>query len=676
MKRLNKSMSTLSATAITTKNAAKPFCRSLLAAAIATALLTGCGGGGTEDYTPPESLDTKSPQQLMGAGVKGPMIHADVALYELDPNERNLRGALVATGVTDASAAITDLKIPVEYTEGEGFLEQQFIIEISGGEVLGTGMAPVIPVLRSVISGRQYSRDLPVYATPLSSLAIDVATETIRQHSGVSFEQALRGSFEIAGKPGTNGVTAVKGAFGLGLLNSLDLFQDPALPVNNGDIDQAYKHRLAIETYAAIVVLIQEAALDENYNGDTNTNTLARNLAEDLLDGSIDGVNSNEEARDLGALAALGSNKLNALIRTDPDTLLIPNTDRKLTDLAADMEAEAAIVAPDVTINPIVPPEVVGNVVAGLKDSDGDGFADSGDAFPHKASEWLDSDKDGEGDNSDYAVNDPSVKHICDDGADATLIEQSAAGCFDDEDKDGVADASDAFWLNPNESRDSDDDCGVIAKQTSTSGDGCGDNSDFNICYDIQIEGHILLGDFPDVVTVHGAGLASLDMQTGILTANVIQRAFVRDASSGARVDNVAGNVLADGIVRADYNINTNALAAPESTKYQRDCVNLEAANPDIVSACAALGTGTTLDQLSSIEIAGGTYSEQSTSGDLSASGSSIRFRSTFELIAPVESDHLFTETGRISQGAGACDLSEPAQTEATSIPQGYKLPN
>lgn len=69
-------------------------------------------------------------------------------------------------------------------------------------------------------------------------------------------------------------------------------------------------------------------------------------------------------------------------------------------------------------------------------DSDGDGVVDSDDAFPNDATETLDTDGDGIGNNADT-----------------------------DDDGDGVPDSSDAFPLDSNESADSD-------------GDGTGDNAD------------------------------------------------------------------------------------------------------------------------------------------------------------------------------------------------------
>jgi len=80
-----------------------------------------------------------------------------------------------------------------------------------------------------------------------------------------------------------------------------------------------------------------------------------------------------------------------------------------------------------------------------VADSDGDGFNDTVDAFPHNSSEWKDSDGDGVGDNSDAFPSDANETK--------------------DTDGDGVGDNADAFPLDPTEWKDSD-------------GDGVGDNAD------------------------------------------------------------------------------------------------------------------------------------------------------------------------------------------------------
>ena len=100
-------------------------------------------------------------------------------------------------------------------------------------------------------------------------------------------------------------------------------------------------------------------------------------------------------------------------------------------------------------------------------DDDNDGVADGSDAFPLDASEITDSDEDGVGDNADAFPDDPAE--------------------FSDTDADGVGDNTDAFPEDPAEAADSDDD-GVgdnadpwpedSSESTDTDGDGIGDNGD------------------------------------------------------------------------------------------------------------------------------------------------------------------------------------------------------
>ena len=105
--------------------------------------------------------------------------------------------------------------------------------------------------------------------------------------------------------------------------------------------------------------------------------------------------------------------------------------------------------------------------LTGCPDDDGDGYSNSGDAFPSDANENSDSDGDGVGDNADAFPSDASE----------TL----------DTDGDGVGDNSDAFPSNAFEQADSDGD-GVgdnsddfpndAGETTDSDGDGVGDNSD------------------------------------------------------------------------------------------------------------------------------------------------------------------------------------------------------
>ncbi len=100
-------------------------------------------------------------------------------------------------------------------------------------------------------------------------------------------------------------------------------------------------------------------------------------------------------------------------------------------------------------------------------DDDGDGFIDALDAFPLDPDEFLDSDLDGVGNNTDVFPFNPDEQY--------------------DTDGDGVGDNADPFPLDPNESVDTDGD-GVgdnsdafpdnADEHTDTDGDGIGNNAD------------------------------------------------------------------------------------------------------------------------------------------------------------------------------------------------------
>ena len=103
----------------------------------------------------------------------------------------------------------------------------------------------------------------------------------------------------------------------------------------------------------------------------------------------------------------------------------------------------------------------------GCLDSDGDGHANTFDAFPYDANETHDTDSDGVGDNADeFPLNALEQFDFDGDGIgdNADAFPEDANESIDS-DGDGVGDNSDVFPNDANESEDSD-------------GDGIGDNSD------------------------------------------------------------------------------------------------------------------------------------------------------------------------------------------------------
>ncbi|MDB4567607.1 leucine-rich repeat protein [Pseudomonadales bacterium] len=117
-----------------------------------------------------------------------------------------------------------------------------------------------------------------------------------------------------------------------------------------------------------------------------------------------------------------------------------------------------------------------------VSDSDGDGVADSHDAFPFDSAETLDSDGDGVGDNSDSFPldGDESADKDYDGVGDNADNCVNVANTFqDDSDRDGAGDACDNVY-NPDPDRDGHlNDLFPFDKgEVDTDGDGIGDSSD------------------------------------------------------------------------------------------------------------------------------------------------------------------------------------------------------
>ncbi|MBA1147359.1 thrombospondin type 3 repeat-containing protein [Ectothiorhodospiraceae bacterium WFHF3C12] len=119
-------------------------------------------------------------------------------------------------------------------------------------------------------------------------------------------------------------------------------------------------------------------------------------------------------------------------------------------------------------------------------DTDGDGVADSEDAFPNDPDESADLDGDGTGDNADTDTDGDGVA----DSEDAFPNDPDESADLDgdgtgdnadtdtDTDGDGVADSEDAFPNDPDESADLDGDGIGDNADTDTDGDGVADSED------------------------------------------------------------------------------------------------------------------------------------------------------------------------------------------------------
>jgi hypothetical protein len=123
-------------------------------------------------------------------------------------------------------------------------------------------------------------------------------------------------------------------------------------------------------------------------------------------------------------------------------------------------------------------------IVETAGDSDGDGVNDVEDAFPYDATETLDTDSDGIGNNADT---DDDGDGVADEGdvfpldASETLdtdLDGTGNNADPDDDNDGVLDSNDAFPLDSTETTDTDSDGTGNNADTDDDGDSVADSSD------------------------------------------------------------------------------------------------------------------------------------------------------------------------------------------------------
>ena len=301
-------------------------------------LLSACGGGGGS--SDPSALNTTSalstngddstsfsldqlntPVDLNGGGIKGPLAHATVNIYKLDNNFPDFfdPSQPIATGITDANAAIQNLSLPAG-------TELPLILEVDGTNStdLITNKTPVLTKLRTVVTKQQIEAGTPIYATPLSTLTFHVAKfATHNSHNTDSLLNQL-----------TNANNLVLSVFNFGLTSNFSTFlTSPLLDSNSTTVAQqqlAAEYRAANEALATIIFL---AANELRTNGiDASENSVLLQLARDLAaDKKIDNRANNRELDFELDLGILSENVLD---------LTIPNSSIMIRDIAKILEDE------------------------------------------------------------------------------------------------------------------------------------------------------------------------------------------------------------------------------------------------------------------------------------------------------------------------------------------------
>ncbi|WP_101758973.1 PKD domain-containing protein [Oceanicoccus sp. KOV_DT_Chl] len=303
------------------------FSRFLVASCASSLMLMGCGGSDSSDAEP-----VQTDKQVQGAAVKGPLVGADVNVYTIDYSATGLKDELIATGMTDDNAAISGVQIPAaDVSKGP------FILEFINGQELN-GSDPVIPVLTTYVTAEQIINGEAIYATPLTTLVINLA-ENLGDDSVTAGE--FFNSMQSA-------IEKVKVSFGFGLLDdSIDIFTTSPIFTSSDNQDKALKYRAASEAFSALIVEIQKLA------GASNTDVLVAALAEDMSDGELDGVKNGVA---ISALASVVN--LDQVLKQNTSLLKIPGTETLLSNLSSLMTTESASIRPGTTVGALVEPVI------------------------------------------------------------------------------------------------------------------------------------------------------------------------------------------------------------------------------------------------------------------------------------------------------------------------------
>ncbi|MFN3236649.1 MAG: thrombospondin type 3 repeat-containing protein [Pseudomonadales bacterium] len=440
----------------------------ILLALLPILVVYGCGdsSGGTSvtgvTITQPDPTTT-----VTGGAVKGPLVNANASLFIVDLNAADLKGSLIASGSTNNAAALEGLTIPAQS-------QDTYLLELTATDStvdLNSNAAPILTSYQTIVSGEQL-RSGDVYATPITSLAISIALGSAPFASMAELNDAL-----------TSGARQVISSLGFGLDQNTNPFTSNPLLTNQDTSDDQQRavlaYRLAIEGLGAVLQSISSAAT--NAGNSTNPDSVLTAIANDLSDGAIDGIANGNPIESLS-----GVNNLAELVAADPATLLIPGTDKPITEVSDLIVAETSTTGAVVTTEGFTSGSVSVTPIAAATESDidGDGTPDVRDAFPNDPDETVDSDGDGTGNNADEDDDGDGTADI----ADAFPLDQNEQldtdtdgignNADEDDDDDGVPDAQDALPLVASESVDTDLDGIGNNADDDDDGDGVADAED------------------------------------------------------------------------------------------------------------------------------------------------------------------------------------------------------
>ena len=322
------------------------------AAALLAISLLGCGGSG-EDSAEANIGTDETAIAVNGAGIKGPLINANVTAYEIDPSQVDLKGDIVARGSSDTNASL-QLAIPENLSNNGPFL-----IEYTNGTEIN-GQIPVIESLSTIITSQQLLAGTAVYATPLSSFAIEHARqiadslENTADPLTVGLSGNNNGSISIAEFLAALETTSthIKATLGLGLLTEdINLFTTSPLINADTDAEDTLAIRTANEVFAAIVSTLKDEIIDDGSNA--SGTSLVAVLADDFADGSFDKENAGNPITALNTIDDIA-----AVLTRDPALLAVPNSDKNISQINEILAEEAQTLTPELPAVSLQAPEI------------------------------------------------------------------------------------------------------------------------------------------------------------------------------------------------------------------------------------------------------------------------------------------------------------------------------
>ena len=314
--------------------------------------LLGCGSSGNDSAEANIGTD-ETAIAVNGAGIKGPLINANVTAYEIDPSQVDLKGDIVARGSSDTNASL-QLAIPENLSNNGPFL-----IEYTNGTEMN-GQIPVIESLSTIITSQQLLADIAVYATPLSTFAIEHARqiadslENTADPLTVGLSGNNNGSISIAEFLAALETTSthIKATLGLGLLTEdINLFTTSPLINADTDAEDTLAIRTANEVFAAIVSTLKDEIIDDGSNA--SGTSLVAALADDFTDGSFDKENAGNPITALNTIDDIA-----AVLTRDPALLAVPNSDKNISQINEILAEEAQTLTPELPAVSLQVPEI------------------------------------------------------------------------------------------------------------------------------------------------------------------------------------------------------------------------------------------------------------------------------------------------------------------------------